>query len=122
MGNLHPTDMPGRIIGAIILAICAFFGFAPEDWVTGLLPLPWSDTALVLARVTFLVIGGGAVVFLWQSFHPPGSGEPETARRHVGAEHDQRDEKPAHEDFRAQPPAQAHADPHAGERREERRE
>lgn len=114
--------MPGRVIGAILLAVCAFFAFAPEDWVTGLLPLPWSDTALVLARVTFLVIGGGAAVLLWRSFRPATSGEAETAHHHVAAEHDQGDKEPAHEHLGAQPPAQAHADPHAGERREERRE
>jgi len=57
-----------RIVGAAVLALCAFFALGPDAWVEAVLPLPWTDTAHALARAIFVVIGAGAGVLLWRSF------------------------------------------------------
>jgi hypothetical protein len=72
MGN----DLVRKIAAAVALAICAFFAFSPDAWIAGLLPAPWSEAALAMARIAFLIIGGGAAVVLWRHFRPPSRQPP----------------------------------------------
>jgi hypothetical protein len=58
----------GRLAAGIVAVICAFFAFAPGEWIAAVLPLPWTEPSLVMARAIFLVIGGGAVVVLWRYY------------------------------------------------------
>jgi hypothetical protein len=55
-------------VAIIVVVICVFFALAPAQWIAAVLPLPWTDVTLVMSRVIFLVIGGGAGVALWQYY------------------------------------------------------
>jgi hypothetical protein len=57
----------GRIVTAILLAVCAFFGFGPDQWVRWVMPGPDTDLSVWVARLIFLFFGSVGLV-LWVSF------------------------------------------------------
>jgi hypothetical protein len=57
----------GKVAATIFIAICAFFGFGPDEWVRLVMPGPDTNLALLVARIVFLVLGAAVLgLFLYQ--------------------------------------------------------
>jgi len=61
----------GKLAGAVFLAICATYGFGPDEWVRNIWP-NMSEIVLVTLRGVFLVAGAAALFSMWKHYsHSP---------------------------------------------------